>query len=76
MKQFGKTGLDEKYIIYVNPENYLPYGTEHHDFMNNQVTETEYLTIEIGTVDRLPVNYDIEKLKENATPQVVGESGV
>ena len=59
----------EKLTVYVDPETYIPYGMKHDT--DGQIEDTEYLIIEIGTVEELPIKINIEELKENATPQVV-----
>lgn len=51
--------------VYINPETYFPYGLESEDRNINYAYEYEWLTVELGTVDKLP-EYDLDKIRANA----------
>lgn len=62
---------EEKAKLYIDPEKYLPYGSIYK--INEETTEIEYETIEIGTVEEIPFSYDIEKIKEKSVSQISGK---
>ena len=59
----------DKYKVYVNDETYLPYGAEY--YSGDNFFEVEFEMIEIGTVEEIPMQYDLEFLKSKSQKQFI-----